>query len=507
MAKYNLIGRRYLRKYTASRTSPVYASIAEAQKIANSLCSVPWTRVNARSAGMSYHTNAVINPDADGHGTTGLDMNVEIRDELDAAMFCAGHVGDQHRAYANAAVYVYTLPDAAVGKSLAALTANVTTDPYNEKGCRLHVWTSDALEIPTSCADVRGDGADGTPLADGTVAAAVAPRTVKTVVTGYSKSGAEVTTDYWYPATKAETLAPTGGLTLKKYLFLAVVLESYSTTRGNWVEGCSYIDNSVSVELSDAVDGWTAGKTYDLSEPAETEGFAVLKGGVAPSVKRGDCTGERSVAVRADANLVVEADGAQAAARKAPGANAANAVSRLYAEFFTKADVPPTADEPAAQTGVAFNVTRVKERHLSADSDVPVTTDTLRIDSRVLVVPLVMPQGFSGQTLRVEYETPSFTPGTSVRCFVLSGVYATSLDAPTLQNPALYDGKPGSSLNSLGALDLSATHTDLPLPATNARFHTLVFSAFLPPDAVDVASTEPQGTGAAPFMPTLTVIE
>ena len=111
----------------------------QAQRIVAEMCNVPWRGVTARSARMTYHADEVIDEESK---ITGLDMNVMIRDQFDAALFCAGHVGGQHRAYANAAVYHYVLPDEAVGCHLTRLSAKVTSDPYNSQGARIHVITS-----------------------------------------------------------------------------------------------------------------------------------------------------------------------------------------------------------------------------------------------------------------------------------------------------------------------------------------------------------------------------
>ena len=239
MPAYKIIGKRFLRKYTAPEATPVYAAATDAARIVRELCNVPWEASDVRQAEMPPH---------------GDEKNPQNRERFDAALFCAGHADNMHRAYANAAVYRYALPAAAVGKTLTGLAVRVTSDPYNAAGARVHVFTGATGEIPTNCRTVRGDGDDGQPLEDGTVAAGVAPRTTRTV----SKQ------DYWYPATAEASLAPTGGLVLQKYLFVAVVLESYATTRGNWLEGASFADNLVSVTLSAAVPGWTDGGTYDL---------------------------------------------------------------------------------------------------------------------------------------------------------------------------------------------------------------------------------------------------
>lgn len=262
MATYKIIGRRYLRKYTAPEATPVYAAATDAARIVRELCNVPWEASAVRQAEMPPH---------------GDEKNPANREKFDAALFCAGHADNMHRAYANAAVYRYAIPSAAVGKTLTGLSVRVTSDPYNAAGARVHVLTNQTGEPPTNCRIVRGDGDEGVPLEDGTVAAGVAPRETR----AYKGK------DYWYPATAEASLAPTGGLVLQKYLFLAVVLESYGTTRGNWLEGASYADNLVSITLSDAVTGWTDGQTYDLSEDA-ARSFAVVSGGVMAALPAGD---------------------------------------------------------------------------------------------------------------------------------------------------------------------------------------------------------------------------
>ena len=504
MATYTLKGRRYLRKYTADEATPVYAARSDVQQIVDALCAVPWQKVNARNATMTYHTEEAV--DSEGK-VSGLDMNVQIRDKFDAALFCAEHNGSTHRAYANAAVYVYALPTAAQGKTLSSLSARVTSDPYNSNGCRLHVWTGDELAIPMACADVRGDDAEGNALSDGTVAASVAVRTAKNV-TSTNSSGKTVTTEYWYPTSETATLSPTGGLVLKKYLFLSVVMESYATVRGNWIEGCSFISNSVSATLSEAVDGWAEGKTIDLSYGVAGASFDVLRGGVAPSTPVGSCTGERTSVVRADADPIAGDEGTQSAIRDADGESAASAVHRLYAGFLTATDTPTTATEPTPQTGVVFTVTRAAEEHPTADSDYPEETDVLRINSRVLVLPVVYPHDFEGTTLRVSYDKPNFTKGTAVRVYVKQE-YMTSLDAEAVKNPALYDGRGDTafSLELVGELDLDATETNLALPSTASRVATVVISAYLPPECVDLASAAAQGTGDAPFVPNVSIVE
>lgn len=272
MATYKIKGQRWLRKYTAKRSSPVYAAAVDAQTVVDSFCEIPWESVFEKDAGMTYHTDEVVDEESK---ITGLDKNVLIRDCFDAALFCAGHVGGQHRAYANAAVYRYEMPTAAIGLTLSSISIQVTSDPYNSRGVRLHVFTNSTGEIPMNCHTLRGEDSSGEIIDDGTTAAAVAPRTVET------RSG----TDYWYPTVETATLSPTGGMTLQKYLFILVALESYSTVRGNWMEGSSFIKNAVEITLPAPVSGWSSTEVNDLSDVTDdSAAFNVTRGGVCQSV-------------------------------------------------------------------------------------------------------------------------------------------------------------------------------------------------------------------------------
>lgn len=233
MATYKLIGQRFLRKYTADESTPVYAASTDAQKIVNSLCKLPWERSKVASAEMTSHQN-----------DEGLDKNVERREHFDAALFCAHHEDGRHRAYANAAVYRFVLPTGAALPNLSRLVASITSDPYNSAGARVAILTNSTGEIPMDCATCRAGDAH---------LEGVAPRTVRTV------SG----TDYWYPTT-ADAAFTGLSLQLQKYLFVFVLMESYSTVRGNWLEGCSYAtENLFEIETDAAVSGWTDGATID----------------------------------------------------------------------------------------------------------------------------------------------------------------------------------------------------------------------------------------------------
>lgn len=273
---YKLIGQRNLRKYTAPKMSPTYAAAVDAQLIVDALCGVPWGKVTEKDATMTYHTEESVG-EVNGEAVGGLDMNVIIRDQFDAALFCAGHAGGQHRAYANAAVYHYVLPDGTLPK-LTRLVAKVTSDPYNAAGARIAILTNETGIIPTNCNDCR----TGDAHADG-----VAPRTVAS-----NGNWLPTMADCIFSADpeNGEAALPSGGLQLKKHLFVFVLMESYSTVRGNWIEGCSFIRNLIEIETDDAVDGWTDGGTYDLSPVVPPVEFNVVRNGVLPS-RTGEVSG------------------------------------------------------------------------------------------------------------------------------------------------------------------------------------------------------------------------
>jgi len=291
MATYKITGSRYLRQYTEASPSPMYAANVQAEAIVRSFCELPWTLSQVKKAQMTYHTDDVV----DVEGTKGYDKNAEIRETFDAAMWCSTHSGGMHRAYANAAVYRWTLPDDAVGSTVSSLKVRVTSDPYNSAGVRLHLFTNSTGDIPMSCRTLRGEDALGVIIDDGTTAAGVAPRTTKTI------DGKA----YWYPTAADVTIEPTGGLTAQKYLFLLIALEDYSVVRGNWIEGSAFIDNLVELVTSAAVTGWTDGETYDLSTPPSyAHEYKVAVDGVYPCVLDGD-SGVKSITLQKNGDPLV----------------------------------------------------------------------------------------------------------------------------------------------------------------------------------------------------------
>ena len=140
---YKLKGARWLRMWTAADRSSVYAAQSEAQKIADTLCDVPWTRAKSDGPAMFPLTAA-----------KSLDENPANRDLFDAALFCADHSDGAHRAYANAAMYLFELPTT-TGVHLNSVKVHVESDAYNALGARIAVHLLSSAELPTDCATVR----------------------------------------------------------------------------------------------------------------------------------------------------------------------------------------------------------------------------------------------------------------------------------------------------------------------------------------------------------------
>ena len=230
-------GTRYLRKYTADERSSCYAYMADVRKITNSLCNVPWERASRDYAACNtLHTDE------------GLDWNEPERERFDAAEWCADHSDGMHRAFAQAACYVFDLPNNARNQTIEKIGVNVTSDPFNPYGARISVMVSDTLDIPMACETVRtGDAANGNgmynaPDANGLGAA---PRLYVTNANG---------TQTWYSNSETVNLTPASGVTLtsKRYLFVFVCLENYNRGRDGWIEGSSFIENDVSITFTNS---------------------------------------------------------------------------------------------------------------------------------------------------------------------------------------------------------------------------------------------------------------
>lgn len=485
MATYKIKTRRYIRKYTAAEKLPVSAALIDAQRVVDELCNVPWEQAAA--------TTSVITS----HDESELDSNVSNRDRFDAALFCADHANGAHRAYANAACYKIPFPTGTAGKKITSLKVRVTSDAYNAGGARIALVTNSTGVIPTACAECRGEGTGGIH------AAGVAPQTIQTV--GGQRYGYPTIADCIFNATpvEGEYALPTGGLTLGSYLYVFVLMENYNSVRGNWLEGSSCIVNQIEIVTDTAITGWTDGALIDLTGSPENE-MQIVKDGILPYIPGAAPVGEFHVAVRTDANPIIEDDGSQTPVRTATGDKAAAAIGRLFSAFYSgNGDIHSTS-EPSAALGASFNVTRATEPHVAHDSDRPVDTDVLRIDSAALVVPFAFPRDFTPTRVALSFAALSLTPGARFNVFLADG-YLTSLTEDQLKNPGLYDVQ-GAPFTLLGTIE-SGTSAAFDIPASASRVGTLVITGYFPPDRYDLVNGGQQGTGQTAFLPDISITD
>lgn len=260
MANYRITGVRYLKKYASEHLTPTYAANVDAILADGLLSDVPWERVNESTAQMTLHTDAIVDEE---RGVKGLDMNVEIRNCFDAALFCSEHIADtgSHRGNANAACYVFELPDMETYPNLTSVVARVTSDPYNSGGVRLAVHVSDTLDIPREMSVIR----EGVAYVAGAV-----PRGERTDSEGV----------VWWHAQTDDAEIAVASVPLKKYLFLYVGLEDYTRSRGDWLEGSAFIAPTVEIVTDGDITGWSEGGVESAGPGSEyvvcTENYAPI---------------------------------------------------------------------------------------------------------------------------------------------------------------------------------------------------------------------------------------
>lgn len=247
---YRLRGRRHLRMYTAPSLTPSTAAGSDVAAISDRLREVPWTEAPL-DAYPSFPTYAAAK----------VDENASARACFDAAEWCAEHdAAKRHRAYAQAAIYRFALPEAARAVTLESVAVTVTCDPYTPQGARVAAMLTDADDLPTECALVRTMDAH---------AEGVAPRTAVT------NAGTGAVT--WYETTATADLAI--GSAGRKWLLVFVGLEDYRARNG-WLEGAAMI-GGVSATFSAPVPGWSETAPVDLRfDGAAT---VALEGGSSPT--------------------------------------------------------------------------------------------------------------------------------------------------------------------------------------------------------------------------------
>ena len=379
-------GRRYLRKYTAASRSPVYAAAIDAQNIADTLCMVPWESVYQSSANFTCHNNE------------GLDGNVDNRDSFDAALFCADHSDGEHRAFANAACYRMTLPDDAVGVPLESVTVRAASDPYNAAGLRLAFLVSSTGEVPMDCATCR----NGNAHVEGAV-----PRT--------SEIGEDGRT-YWYAASGDVTITPSSPVALDKYLLVFVLLENYAASRDNWLEGSGYILNSIKITTSAEIPDWD-----DQGGETGANAYDVVRDGVLPAPVVAKPSGYRHEEVQVDGSPVVNPDGSFTPAPSSiTPQQSVYGLQRLYRIMFAGDGVVQTAVAGDAQRGAMWRMRRTS-KPLTGKLASKGNVNVWELDSSVLFVPVVMPDGFTPSSIRFGYDALGLPDGATYNVFIATG--------------------------------------------------------------------------------------
>jgi hypothetical protein len=358
-------------------------------------------------------------------------------------------------------------------------------DRFLLPGLRVSAVLSNSALPSTDWEVVRGD-------AEGCVKLAAQLANPATRITAAEQATGSVTLD----------LSGLDSSTKYAYLWIYLTVEDYTAT---WTWYSSQQHRLYAIEGSGMIISQSSSVTFSadvVPDSAADGGYCVLAGGIFPCIPVGAAVGERHVVVRADANLVAGEDGRQAASRAAPGDDAAAALSRLYAEFYAGSGETPAAGENAYSQGASFNVTRQTEEIPSAESDRPVPTDVLRVDSSVLLAPFAWPTGAAPTTLTLAFAEPSPSEGARFNVFLAEG-YLTSLTLEQLKNPGLYDcRKP--PFQFLGSFN-SGTSAVFDVSPTTARTGTIILSAWFPPERYSLASGGSQGTGAAGLVPTITL--
>lgn len=426
---YRLHGSRYLRKYTAAERSSIYSYMTDVRTIANSLCTVPWTRVGRDiPATITIHTEE------------GIDWNAPERDRFDAAEWCGEHSDGFHRAFAQAACYVFKLPTSAIGTDIEKIRVNVTSDPYNPYGARIAAMTSATLDIPMDCATVRTGEMHRAPDEDGLGAA---PRLFMRNADG---------TQTWYGNTEIVELAPGDGstVTAKQYLFVFVCLENYNRGREGWIEGSSYIDNDVELTLSSACEDLDDLELNDLSRVVTPVEYPIVSGGVVPDVQ-GESSGVVSVTVMSDGTTPVLDDNGrcininQIADCLAP-TNIHAGVSSLYGHFNAgdlKVGNLSSVSANRKRLGCGFSVRQSSDVTYVNQDGLTESPKTLTISASSLLVPFAIPNDIIYNGIALDWSSwlSTHTPSTGSRfnVWIKVGSFVTDYPSQILTNHSLYD--------------------------------------------------------------------
>lgn len=446
---YNLHGRRYLRKYTAALVTPSTAAASDAIAIGVNIGKCPW-----QEAPDVYPSFPVYSAkESEGR------RNSDIRDYFDTAEWCQEHDdgAGTHRAYANACMYRYIVPDSAVGARVLKAAISVTCDPYTPQGARIAFGTTDDPELPMLCSqcrtlDMHSEG--------------VFPRT---------EAANDKGVVYWYETTGTVEFEP-DEMVLGKYLLVFVGLETWRARNG-WLEGAAKL-STFNVTLDREVDGWLEGDLIDASTsgPVETP---ICRNGVLPMI-RGDVSGIRT------ASVTFSGDDTGDGRTDAFGPGARIGLATLFARWAggcgSAADIRLVAPE-LERRGASFCVTR--------------SASGWRITSSALLVPFAVPNVQKARRIRLDWSGVSVSAGARI-CVWLARDAVWEQRTEVLSDPGAYDGETRAvgPFTLIARFDGSASGSqEIQVDQITSRTATLMITAFLPFEAVEFNGTFPQGLG------------
>lgn len=345
MATYKISGARLLRKYKSVYATLPYMALSEAEKISSNLGTVPWEAVSPRSATFPAHSGASEESDTE---------NVSMRDSFDAALFCAEHDGQRHRAYANAACYRFTMPDEAVGKMISSVKMRVYCDPYNAAGARVSVYASSEAEPPMGCPVCRvGASDDVSPEAQTNNATENTPASEwyssNTHVEGVAPRKAEGGS--WYGNDGYAIISPEGGLAIAKYLFVFVMMENYATARAGFLEGAAFVDPVFELTTSEEIAELGANGLNDLSSQKDFGNKFLVNGDeIAPKMVSGSAE-IKTLALQYDGRAIPSRDNHGDESRKniltLPGLNGEKLEVELDGEITSVNHILPQKNTPS----------------------------------------------------------------------------------------------------------------------------------------------------------------
>ena len=465
-ANYTIRGRRWQRLYTASKSTPVYAAESDASLAARTICDVQWKETSGNFVScLTAHPGTA---ETDEH-------NLANREYFDAAAFCAGHENGMHRIHAQATCYRFALPQSAQGKRMNTLSLVVSGDPYLRDGARIAVLTNSTGVIPTDCTTCR----TGDVHAEG-----VAKRTV-------SADGSR-----WYGKTDRLKFMPAGGLTLGSFLYVFVILENYSYSRGEYVEGSACIQPNVEIGMAATVGEWTTSGVNLCYEDLSHE-YNVCRDGILPEVT-GEVSGVQTITLQRSGDPI---DGTLHTS--VSDAQSCIGLRAIYAAIYERrlVAVPKSvALASNAREGAGF-VVRGDQESVGGTN-----VKTWQLTTTALLVPFAVPVEFRADKVRLDWANwnGGATSGGRFNVWLKRGSFVTDYPADVLKNPVLYDAsmKNVEGYELLGTIDATqsqktATFTlDNPLGGYVA---TILLTAFISLDKMNPASgmTFPQGVATS----------